>query len=359
VIEEMARQDEGRGPKRPVRDARGAGRSSIVARPSPRSASPSTPKTPAKKSPVPHRKGERSEETAHVDSLASEAALPPKGRTRTCVGCGEREDLTAQEDALVRLVVGPGGEIAVDAGDRAFGRGAHVHPRASCIAGAVTRGLPRVAKSSVFLAPIDEATEGAAPVPLRADDLARAMTNAMDRRIQGLLAAVARSREIAIGADAVKGAWGRNEAFLLVVACDAGAAAELSEVRQAVVAGRAVAWGTKGSLAKAVSPSERSHGVGVIAVTRQGLAGEIRSTVFVRDACASAALVRESDRKGRGEGGRAGSSAPRVRVAAASEEVPNPARAGSDPPPSTGGAVSHEESAQADSMGRSQAERGA
>src|SRR5262249_34272231 len=65
VIEEMARQSgERRGAKRPVHEARGGARSFAVARPS-----------------------EQAEAKAPSNSLG------PKARARTCVGCGEREDL--------------------------------------------------------------------------------------------------------------------------------------------------------------------------------------------------------------------------------------------------------------------------
>ena len=37
-------------------------------------------------------------------------------RVRTCVGCGERVEMTARA-SLVRLILGPEGEVAVDSGD--------------------------------------------------------------------------------------------------------------------------------------------------------------------------------------------------------------------------------------------------
>lgn len=68
---------------------------------------------------------------------------PRPGPERTCCGCREPD----ARDALVRLVEGPDGSLAVDLRGRADGRGAWVHPRAACVAavegrpGSVTRSL--------------------------------------------------------------------------------------------------------------------------------------------------------------------------------------------------------------------------
>jgi predicted RNA-binding protein YlxR (DUF448 family) len=63
----------------------------------------------------------------------------PKARhepRRTCVGC--REEGVKRE--LVRLVRAPGGEVIVDEGGRAPGRGAYLHRRPECIELARKRG---------------------------------------------------------------------------------------------------------------------------------------------------------------------------------------------------------------------------
>jgi predicted RNA-binding protein YlxR (DUF448 family) len=163
-----------------------------------------------------------------------------KGRVRSCVGCGERVDLLGPEAGdLVRLVLGPGGEIAVDAGSRhggGFGRGAHLHTRPDCLERAAKSGLARATKGKAHL--VDD--EGPAKEALSAGSLARAIQAAMDRRIEGLLAAAVRSRRAASGADAVTGACKRGEAALVVV-------------RRAVAEGRAVSWGTKQRLG-AIAP---------------------------------------------------------------------------------------------------------
>jgi predicted RNA-binding protein YlxR (DUF448 family) len=208
------------------------------------------------------------------------------------VGCQTREDLSVLDGALVRLVLGPDGAVAVDAGAGGFGRGAYVHPRASCLASAVVRGLPRAAKSSVHLAESDAASGAPSdgPARLSAAALAQAIVTAVDRRIHGLLISAARCRALALGADAAAGAGKRGEAKLIVVAWDASAAAELGEVRRAVSEGRAVAWGTKLTLASAIGRADRrTTGVGVVAVTSDHLAAALRAAVHVRDACRSIA----------------------------------------------------------------------
>jgi ribosomal protein L7Ae-like RNA K-turn-binding protein len=112
----------------------------------------------------------------------------------------------------------------------------------------------------------------------------------MDRRIEGLLAAALRSKQLARGANAVVGACQRGEAELVLVATDAAAAADLGEVRRAVAAGRAVAWGTKERLGRLVAPRpvrttlapaspEAPDGVGVLAITSRPLAEELSRTV--------------------------------------------------------------------------------
>lgn len=65
---------------------------------------------------------------------------------RTCVGCR----LPAGKRGLVRVVRSPGGEVALDLGGRAHGRGAYLHPVAECVGAAhKRRGLERALKAAV------------------------------------------------------------------------------------------------------------------------------------------------------------------------------------------------------------------
>lgn len=209
---------------------------------------------------------------AQVQTNAGDEATgnAPRGRLRSCVGCGERVDLLGPEaDDFVRLVLGPDGAIAVDAGSRrggGFGRGAHLHTRPDCLERAAKAGLARATKGKAHLILDENGGDGAV---LSAGSLARAIQRAMDRRIEGLLAAAVRSRRAACGANAVTGACKRGEAELVLVACDAAAAADLTEVRRAVAGGRAVAWGTKQGLG-AIAPAPVRGRLGVGAGVSRG-----------------------------------------------------------------------------------------
>jgi ribosomal protein L7Ae-like RNA K-turn-binding protein len=91
---------------------------------------------------------------------------------------------------------------------------------------------------------------------------------AAEKRARDVLGAARRQRRIEVGSDAVEEALERNEAHLVVVACDARAAAETTGVRRAVASGRACAWGNKERLGRICGRSE----VGVLAVTEERLA---------------------------------------------------------------------------------------
>jgi predicted RNA-binding protein YlxR (DUF448 family)/ribosomal protein L7Ae-like RNA K-turn-binding protein len=221
----------------------------------------------------------------------------PKPHERTCVGCGERAPATE----LVRLVLGPSGEIAVDAAGGGFGRGAHVHPRAACLEQAASRGLLRATKGNARSVSVAvKATSGlrdatsapsaprpneaaeistSEPSPFSAAALMQSIQDAMARRIAGLLASAVRVRHVRIGADAATSAWREGVAALVVVATDAAAARDLTAVREAVAAGAAVAWGTKQSLAAALLRRATPEGVGVVAITDTGIAAAVRDAV--------------------------------------------------------------------------------
>lgn len=252
-------------------------------------------------------------------------------RVRTCVGCGERVEIPragVPSSVLVRLVMGPSGEVAVDAAGGGFGRGAHVHPRPACVEKAATKGLSRAARGKVSLLWSDELDPGVGPevdpglsqetpregepapgrlVALEPSTLARAIVSALDRRVQGLIVAAARSRRLAPGTDAVTGAEARGQADLVVVATDAAAGAELSVVRRAVSEGRAVSWGTKrtlGALCSGADSAKREMGLAVIAIKDDRIAAAIREAV--QAAAALVPLSVSSSRRAHPEGAAAG-----------------------------------------------------
>ena len=232
-----------------------------------------------------------------LDLDARDDAAPPgagaaaRASARTCVGCGERVDPKAELD-LVRLVIGPGGVVAVDAKGGAFGRGAHVHARPACVEHASARGLARSFKCKIEGVVVGDAIEAATPA-----SLGRAIAAAFDRRIEGLVASALRARSLAFGADAAGGALERGEGKLAIVAIDAAAAADLGPVRAAVAAGRAVAWGTKATLGALCSPG-RSRDVGVVAILDDRIAHAIAAAVQARCGALTEAAAGGRRRKG-------------------------------------------------------------
>jgi predicted RNA-binding protein YlxR (DUF448 family)/ribosomal protein L7Ae-like RNA K-turn-binding protein len=182
--------------------------------------------------------------------------------TRTCVGCGSRDDA----GEMVRLVVADG-VVAFDLAGGAFGRGAHVHARPACLAKA-PRGLSRAFHREVTLDP---------------KELGFALVAACDRRMGGLVLAARRQRAVAIGTDASMEAL-RGGASLAIVATDAGAVASSTEVARAVVAGRAVAWSTKDELGALLG----AESIAICAVKHERIATELKRVRAAAVAGASA-----------------------------------------------------------------------
>lgn len=189
-----------------------------------------------------------------------------KGPVRTCAGCSKR----GTADELVRVVLDEtpdSASVVVDFRGGQLGRGAHVHPTPDCIAKAEKTGFSRVFKRSVTVT----------------TSLSMQIREAAARRIDGLLSGARRARHVAFGADAVEDMLAKGEASLVVVACDAAAAATGAEVRDAIDQGKAIAYGDKASLGAIFDKSE----VGVVAVLDEGLASAIfRTYRTAEQACA-------------------------------------------------------------------------
>lgn len=185
--------------------------------------------------------------------IATDSSLDQRGPTRTCVGC--RESTAPSE--LVRLVLGPEGQVVPDLAGGAQGRGAWVHARPTCIERAAPRGLSKSYKAEVTVTPASLVAD------LRA---------AARRRVTSLLGAASGARKLAIGATPVKEELAAGTVCLLVVATDARAAVESREVARAISDGLAVAWGTKAELGAATRRNE----AGVIGVLDSGFASALR-----------------------------------------------------------------------------------
>ena len=184
---------------------------------------------------------------------SSEAGKP--GSRRQCAGCAKRDFA----DDLVRVVLDPAdGALAIDLADSRFGRGAHVHASKECVQKALRGGFAKVFKCKV---------EGTV------DALGEQLVIAADRRIEGLLAGAKRGKIAISGSDVVRAAYRDGTAALVLIACDAAAAAKLPEVQEAVSQGKAIGWGNKQRLGAIFGRDE----VAVCAVLHEGVAKAIGS----------------------------------------------------------------------------------
>jgi predicted RNA-binding protein YlxR (DUF448 family)/ribosomal protein L7Ae-like RNA K-turn-binding protein len=184
---------------------------------------------------------------------SSETGKP--GSRRQCAGCAKRDFA----DDLVRVVLDPAGStLAVDLADSRFGRGAHVHASKECVQKALRGGFAKVFKCKV---------EGTV------EALGEQLVISADRRIEGLLAGAKRGKLAISGSDVVRAAYREGTAALVIVACDAAAAAKLPEIQEAVSQGKAIGWGNKQRLGAIFGRDE----VAVCAVLHEGVAKAIGS----------------------------------------------------------------------------------
>jgi ribosomal protein L7Ae-like RNA K-turn-binding protein/predicted RNA-binding protein YlxR (DUF448 family) len=244
---------------------------------------------------------------AHAASAAADADLrsdvdeqsslgrPPRPNARTCVGCGRPAGLDETVQAsgrqreaegprrpLVRLVLADGeegqpSELAVDTGKGSFGRGAYVHGEVPCVTAAAGKGLARSAKSAVNIM-------GQRLTPAL---LAGAICDAYERRAKSLLSAAKRAGRLEAGADAAALAIREGDAALVIVASDAGAARDLTEVRKLVAEGKVLVWGDKQALSLNAFGQAREAGVGVVVVTDTRIAGALRESRMIVEALVS------------------------------------------------------------------------
>lgn len=115
---------------------------------------------------------------------------------RTCVGCRA----TAPQAELVRVAVVAGHAVA-DAARRAGGRGAWLHPRPECLAGAGKGGLARSLRRSVSRAEVEAIGRGAGI----------ANPAAIGRRRADLTSTTGQGREDAVESLPVPGASSRTD----------------------------------------------------------------------------------------------------------------------------------------------------
>jgi ribosomal protein L7Ae-like RNA K-turn-binding protein len=118
----------------------------------------------------------------------------------------------------------------------AFGRGAWVHPRPSCLADAVRGGLSRGLKTKVSA---------------EVGQVAELLRQAAARRTLSLLQAAQRAKKAALGTTALEEAERDGRVELLVLASDAKASAQLPVVSRLAKQGRVRLFKTKAELGAA------------------------------------------------------------------------------------------------------------
>lgn len=179
---------------------------------------------------------------------------------RTCIGC----KTSGPPQDLLRLVVGPDGQVVPDLAGGAFGRGAWVHARPACVEGAVRGGLSRGLKMKV--------TADAAQVT-------GSLRGAAVRRTYSLLQAAERARLAVVGTAALEDAERDGRVELLVLASDAKASAELSAVRRLGERGRVRFFKTKAELGSVFGRDE----LALVGLVSPDLAKEVSRMISVSE----------------------------------------------------------------------------
>lgn len=208
------------------------------------------------------------------DVVAGEHATGARSKQqRLCVGCGKHDDV----DNMMRVVLGPGGQVAVDIARRAQGRGAHLHARHACLKAAVSSGFSRSFRTRVRC-----------EMTVLLDQIERAAA----RRMVGLLNSAQVSGCLVVGRQVVEAALSEDRVHLVLVSrvqddCDydglhAAARSGGSALRAAIAAGKAVCWGTKSELGAALGRGD----VAVVGICSPSFAQAIGSLCRMLDAVA-------------------------------------------------------------------------
>lgn len=179
---------------------------------------------------------------------------------RTCVGC----KASGSPQELLRLVVGPDGELVPDLAGGAFGRGVWVHARPACLDAALRGGFSRGLKTQVRV---------------NLEQLSSMLREAASRRTFSLLQAAQRAKLTALGTTAFEEAERAARIELLVLAQDARAAAELSAVTRLAQRGRVRVFKTKAELGAALGRDE----LALVGILSRDLAREVSRMISVSE----------------------------------------------------------------------------
>jgi len=200
-------------------------------------------------------------------------ARPPTMATaRTCIGCRCLDE----RDNLLRLVASPSNEIAFDLAGGSFGRGAWVHPRMACLAKCV-RGLSHALRATIVTS-----------VP----EIHQSLVAAAWRRAESLSRAAQRAGHLTTGAEAGANVWKAGKVAAAIVAEDARAAAVVSWVCEAQIAGRTIVGPPKSVLGRWWGQEQ----VAVAAITDTGLAKAIARAIAIAQIPDPTLSSREADR---------------------------------------------------------------
>ena len=188
---------------------------------------------------------------------------------RTCIGCAKRD----VRGSLVRLVLSTNGSMVFDFAGREAGRGAHVHPSSDCIAKAARKGLSRAFKANLAVQP-------------------RVMSNALaaaaEGRVAELVAIAADSGLVDVDPEAIGTGLREGRLQLAMVASDAPSNVLRGELGNAVLLGKAVAWGTCASLGALA----RRESLAVLGIKKCRLGDAVAWACRVADGSRTGAEVR-------------------------------------------------------------------
>ncbi len=206
--------------------------------------------------------------TQPASSSSAPAARTSRAPERTCVGCGKPD----ASKHLLRVVLGPDGQVAFDLANHAFGRGAHVHPTRSCLDQAARRGLSRSFRTRVAC---------------DTDTLRARLDEAVQRRMEGLLNSAIQSGNVVFGREAVDAGLVNQEIEIVVMACDASESPG-PVLAEAIASGHAAAWGTRIQLGAALGRSD----VAVVGIRNPMLGRAIAEVCRIADGVRSCSEVR-------------------------------------------------------------------
>ena len=216
-----------------------------------------------KRLPGPGRTGSRRRRVPRAERSA---------QTRTCIGC---RNLDHQEN-LLRVVAAPDSTIAFDLAGGTFGRGAWVHPRPECLSKSV-KGLAHAFRANFAVT---------------AREMHECLVDTARRRIESLVRSAKRAGHLQYGADAGANAWWTGKVALVMLAHDAEAANDLSWVRAAQDAGRALVGPSKSILGNWCGHEL----VAVAAITDAGLAKAIARSMALAHMPSPTQCSREAER---------------------------------------------------------------